>query len=69
MPANRRLARRGGQGTFRSRLETDPRGAESLTRKSERDPKTYTQHAKGKTVTAVDVVLSRVREAPPGLGG
>ena len=59
-PAIRRLARRGGVKRISGLIYEETRGVLKVT---------YTEHAKRKTVTAMDVVNSLKRQGLYGFGG
>lgn len=62
-PAIRRLARRGGVKRISSFIYDDSRNVlKSFLENVVRDAITYTEHAKRKTVTAMDVVYSLKRQ-------
>ncbi|KAK2138326.1 hypothetical protein NP493_3473g00001 [Ridgeia piscesae] len=67
-PAIRRLARRGGVKRISGLIYEETRGVLKVFLENViRDAVTYTEHAKRKTVTAMDVVyaLKRARNKPP----
>ena len=71
-PAIRRLARRGGVKRLSGLIYDETRGAlRSFLTGVIRDAVTYTEHARRKTVTAIDVVyaLKRQGRALYGFGG
>jgi histone H4 len=71
-PAIRRLARRGGVKRINSAIYSEARGVlKSFLANVIRDAVTYTEHAKRKTVTAMDVVYALKRQGKTlyGFGG
>ena len=71
-PAIRRLARRGGVKRISSLIYEETRNViKSFLEKVVRDTITYTEHAKRKTVTALDVVYALKRQGRTlyGFGG
>jgi histone H4 len=71
-PAIRRLARRGGVKRISSTIYDETRGVlKSFLENVIRDSVTYTEHAKRKTVTAIDVVYALKRQGRTlyGFGG
>ena len=71
-PAIRRLARRGGVKRISGLIYEETRGVLKVFLENViRDAVTYTEHAKRKTVTALDVVyaLKRQGRTPYGFGG
>lgn len=71
-PAIRRLARRGGVKRISSLVYDETRAVlKSFLENVVRDAVTYTEHAKRKTVTALDVVYSLKRQGKTlyGFGG
>ncbi|ODM86751.1 Histone H4 [Orchesella cincta] len=69
-PAIRRLARR-GESSVSGLIYEETRGVESVPENVIRDAVTYTEHAKRKTVTAMDVVYALKRQGRTlyGFGG
>ena len=62
-PAIRRLARRGGVKRISGMLSDEPRKVlKSFLENVVKDAVTYTEHAKRKTVTALDVVYALKRQ-------
>ena len=71
-PAIRRLARRGGVKRISSAIYDETRGVlRNFLESVIRDSVTYTEHAKRKTVTALDVVYALKRQGRTlyGFGG
>ncbi|XP_073080419.1 histone H4 [Manis javanica] len=70
-PANRRPARRGGVKRISGLIEETRRVLKVFLENVIRDTVTYTEHAKRKTVTAVDVVYALKRQGRTlyGFGG
>ena len=71
-PAIRRLARRGGVKRISGLIYEETRGVLKVFLENViRDAVTYTEHAKRKTVTALDVVYALKRQGKPlyGFGG
>ena len=71
-PAIRRLARRGGVKRISSLMYEEVRGVLKVFMENVlRDAITYTEHARRKTVTAMDVVYALKRQGPVlyGFGG
>merc|ERR1719198_895294 len=71
-PAIRRLARRGGVKRISSTIYEETRGVlKAFLENVIRDSVTYTEHAKRKTVTAIDVVYALKRQGRTlyGFGG
>ena len=65
-PAIRRLARRGGVKRISGLIYEETRGVlKAFLEGVIRDAVTYTEHAKRKTVTSLDVVYALKRQAPP----
>jgi len=65
-PAIRRLARRGGVKRISGLMYEETRGVlKAFLEGVIRDAVTYTEHAKRKTVTSLDVVYALKRQAPP----
>ncbi|XP_060924979.1 uncharacterized protein LOC132999314 [Limanda limanda] len=65
-PAIRRLARRGGVKRISGLIYEETRGVLKVFLENViRDAVTYTEHAKRKTVTAMDVVYALKRQGPP----
>ena len=62
-PAIRRLARRGGVKRISGKMYEETRGVlKQFLENVVRDSVTYTEHAKRKTVTAIDVVYALKRQ-------
>ena len=71
-PAIRRLARRGGVKRISGSIYEEARGVlKSFLEATIRDAVTYTEHARRKTVTALDVVYALKRQGKTiyGFGG
>ncbi|KAJ5557589.1 Histone H4.2 [Penicillium frequentans] len=71
-PAIRRLARRGGVKRISSMVYKETRGVlKAFLENVIREAVTYTEHAKRKTVTSLDVIYALKRQGHPvyGFGG
>ncbi|EMP31837.1 Histone H3 [Chelonia mydas] len=69
-PAIRRLARRGGVKRISGLIYEETRGVLKVFLENViRDAVTYTEHAKRKTVTAMDPPVSTARKSSPATGG
>jgi len=68
-PAIRRLARRGGVKRISSSIYEEARGVlKNFMESVIKDSVTYTEHARRKTVTALDIVYSLKRQGKPIYG-
>jgi histone H4 len=68
-PAIRRLARRGGVKRISASIYEEARGVlKNFMENVIKDSVTYTEHARRKTVTAIDVVYSLKRQGKPIYG-